>query len=215
MGALYALAGAAAGFAVFLIFYLLGGMGGGDVKLMAGFGALLGAGGCSKPRCGRRVSAESWRWRARGGRRDAPDGVRSAARAGAERVDSLCAGDRAGRVVVAGPKGRRRERSSGLAVGLSAEGRRRAEYGSQVFYGIGRQPGVRAGGVERVLSDDGALEHGQEGGADRSEGRGGGHASAGRGRDGQAGRRQDRQDRRRRRFPRAPSRRWKTCSTVR
>jgi prepilin peptidase CpaA len=43
-GALYALAGAAAGFAVFLIFYLLGGMGGGDVKLMAGFGALLGAG---------------------------------------------------------------------------------------------------------------------------------------------------------------------------
>jgi prepilin peptidase CpaA len=32
------------GFAVFLVFYLLGGMGGGDVKLMAGFGALLGAG---------------------------------------------------------------------------------------------------------------------------------------------------------------------------
>jgi prepilin peptidase CpaA len=43
-GALTALYGAAAGFAVFLIFYLLGGMGGGDVKLMAGFGALLGAG---------------------------------------------------------------------------------------------------------------------------------------------------------------------------
>jgi len=42
-GAGYALGGAAAGFAVFLIFYLLGGMGGGDVKLMAGFGALLGA----------------------------------------------------------------------------------------------------------------------------------------------------------------------------
>jgi prepilin peptidase CpaA len=37
-----ALAGAAAGFAVFLLFYLRGGMGGGDVKLMAGFGALLG-----------------------------------------------------------------------------------------------------------------------------------------------------------------------------
>ncbi|MCP5112155.1 MAG: hypothetical protein GY953_15100 [bacterium] len=36
--------GAAAGFGVFLVFYLLGGMGGGDVKLMAGFGALLGAG---------------------------------------------------------------------------------------------------------------------------------------------------------------------------
>jgi prepilin peptidase CpaA len=42
MGGLYALGGAAAGFAVFLIFYLMGGMGGGDVKLMAGFGALLG-----------------------------------------------------------------------------------------------------------------------------------------------------------------------------
>src|SRR5438045_2228414 len=36
--------GTVAGFAVFLIFYLLGGMGGGDVKLMSGFGALLGAG---------------------------------------------------------------------------------------------------------------------------------------------------------------------------
>ncbi len=41
---LYAAGGAVAGFAVFLIFYLLGGMGGGDVKLMAGFGALLGRG---------------------------------------------------------------------------------------------------------------------------------------------------------------------------
>ena len=44
IGGVYALGGAAAGFAVFLIFYLLGGMGGGDVKLMAGFGALLGPG---------------------------------------------------------------------------------------------------------------------------------------------------------------------------
>jgi prepilin peptidase CpaA len=44
MGGLYALGGATAGFGVFLVFYLLGGMGGGDVKLMAGFGALLGAG---------------------------------------------------------------------------------------------------------------------------------------------------------------------------
>jgi prepilin peptidase CpaA len=42
-GAITALAGTVVGFAVFLIFYLLGGMGGGDVKLMAGFGALLGA----------------------------------------------------------------------------------------------------------------------------------------------------------------------------
>jgi prepilin peptidase CpaA len=42
-GAGSALLGTLTGFSVFLIFYLLGGMGGGDVKLMAGFGALLGA----------------------------------------------------------------------------------------------------------------------------------------------------------------------------
>jgi prepilin peptidase CpaA len=41
-GAGSALAGALAGAGVFLVFYLLGGMGAGDVKLMAGFGALLG-----------------------------------------------------------------------------------------------------------------------------------------------------------------------------
>ena len=41
-GLLHSLEGTAIGFGVFLIFYLLGGMGGGDVKLMAGFGALLG-----------------------------------------------------------------------------------------------------------------------------------------------------------------------------
>ena len=41
-GAVVAAAGAALGFAVFLVFYLLNGMGGGDVKLMAGFGSLLG-----------------------------------------------------------------------------------------------------------------------------------------------------------------------------
>ena len=41
-GAGAALLGTLTGAAVFLIFYLLGGMGGGDVKLMAGFGALLG-----------------------------------------------------------------------------------------------------------------------------------------------------------------------------
>ena len=34
--------GLAAGFCVFLVFYVLGGMGGGDVKLMAGFGAIVG-----------------------------------------------------------------------------------------------------------------------------------------------------------------------------
>ena len=39
----YGLVGAVSGFGVFLIFYVLGGMGGGDVKLMAGFGAMLGA----------------------------------------------------------------------------------------------------------------------------------------------------------------------------
>ena len=37
-----ALLGTVTGATVFLIFYLLGGMGGGDVKLMAGFGAVLG-----------------------------------------------------------------------------------------------------------------------------------------------------------------------------
>jgi prepilin peptidase CpaA len=41
-GLLHSFLGALIGFGVFLIFYLLGGMGGGDVKLMAGFGALLG-----------------------------------------------------------------------------------------------------------------------------------------------------------------------------
>jgi prepilin peptidase CpaA len=37
--------GAAVGFAVFLIFYCLGGMGAGDLKLTAAFGALLGPAG--------------------------------------------------------------------------------------------------------------------------------------------------------------------------
>lgn len=41
-GAESALLGTLTGAAVFMMFYLLGGMGGGDVKLMAGFGALLG-----------------------------------------------------------------------------------------------------------------------------------------------------------------------------
>jgi prepilin peptidase CpaA len=36
------LLGTLAGGGAFLIFYILGGMGGGDIKLMAGFGALLG-----------------------------------------------------------------------------------------------------------------------------------------------------------------------------
>lgn len=37
-----ALLGTVVGFAVFLVLFLLGGMGGGDVKLMAGFGSILG-----------------------------------------------------------------------------------------------------------------------------------------------------------------------------
>lgn len=41
-GGVSAVLGSAAGAGIFLIFYLLGGMGGGDVKLMAGFGAVLG-----------------------------------------------------------------------------------------------------------------------------------------------------------------------------
>ena len=41
-GALSAAGGAVGGFLVFLVFYWLGGMGGGDVKLMAGLGAVVG-----------------------------------------------------------------------------------------------------------------------------------------------------------------------------
>ncbi len=37
------LLGTLIGFAVFLVFFLLGGMGGGDIKLMAGFGAIVGS----------------------------------------------------------------------------------------------------------------------------------------------------------------------------
>jgi prepilin peptidase CpaA len=43
-GLMTALGGAVVGFCAFLVFYLMGGMGGGDIKLMAGFGALLGTG---------------------------------------------------------------------------------------------------------------------------------------------------------------------------
>ena len=41
-GASDSLAGTVVGFLVFLIFFLLGGMGAGDIKLMAGFGAVVG-----------------------------------------------------------------------------------------------------------------------------------------------------------------------------
>ena len=43
-GLLEAGLGAAIGFAVFFVFFLLGGMGGGDVKLMAAFGSIVGSG---------------------------------------------------------------------------------------------------------------------------------------------------------------------------
>ncbi len=41
-GAGNSLAGTLVGFLVFLVFFLLGGMGAGDIKLMAGYGAVLG-----------------------------------------------------------------------------------------------------------------------------------------------------------------------------
>ena len=44
-GLAMAMTGGLLGFALFLIFYWLGAMGGGDVKLMAAFGALLGPSG--------------------------------------------------------------------------------------------------------------------------------------------------------------------------
>ena len=44
-GVAWSAGGAAIGFAVFLVFYCLGGMGAGDLKLMAAFGALLGPSG--------------------------------------------------------------------------------------------------------------------------------------------------------------------------
>ena len=43
-GAGFSLAGAAVGFASLAVFFLMGGMGGGDVKLLAAFGALIGPG---------------------------------------------------------------------------------------------------------------------------------------------------------------------------
>ena len=61
-----ALLGTLAGAGVFLIFYLLGGMGGGDVKLMAGFGALLG---CEAASSGGPVDGRMWRNHGAGGHR--------------------------------------------------------------------------------------------------------------------------------------------------
>jgi len=43
-GPLLWLAGTAVGFGIFLVFFVAGGMGGGDIKLMAAFGSCLGPG---------------------------------------------------------------------------------------------------------------------------------------------------------------------------
>lgn len=45
LGVTFSLAGLAAGFGLLILFYLMGGMGAGDVKLMAAVGAVLGAKG--------------------------------------------------------------------------------------------------------------------------------------------------------------------------
>ncbi|MDQ6759690.1 MAG: A24 family peptidase, partial [Acidobacteriota bacterium] len=42
-GSVSGVAGTLVGASAFLVFYLLGGMGGGDIKLLAGFGAVLGS----------------------------------------------------------------------------------------------------------------------------------------------------------------------------
>ncbi len=42
-GSVSGLAGTLVGASAFLVFYLMGGMGGGDIKLLAGFGAVLGS----------------------------------------------------------------------------------------------------------------------------------------------------------------------------
>jgi prepilin peptidase CpaA len=64
--------GAIVGFSVFLIFYCLGGMGGGDLKLAAAFGALLGPSGillaallAAPAGAIMAVACLLWRWRTR------------------------------------------------------------------------------------------------------------------------------------------------------
>ena len=143
-GSLHALGGAAVGFAVFLVFYLLGGMGGGDVKLMAGFGALLGLPGV--------LWAALW---------TAAFGGVIAIGAVAWQGCALkfCGGLR--RSAMKSGNGRNRfpmlPRSCwefGWRWCRKAERDWRTDYGSQISDGFGRQPGVRAGGFERVLPDD-------------------------------------------------------------
>jgi prepilin peptidase CpaA len=71
-GLAWSAGGAAVGFAVFLIFYLLGGMGAGDLKLSAAFGALLGPSGilltallAAPIGAAMAVACLVWHWRAR------------------------------------------------------------------------------------------------------------------------------------------------------
>lgn len=86
-GAGAALLGSAAGAGVFLIFYLLGGMGGGDVKLMAGFGAVLGwrrlleaalwTAGCGGVMAALVIAVSTVRQLVRGKRSDKTEGAQS------------------------------------------------------------------------------------------------------------------------------------------
>ncbi len=116
MGAVHALAGAAAGFAVYLVFYLLGGMGGGDVKLMAGFGALLGT--------GRLIEAALWTAGVGGLialgvlgyqslQRRFLKKIETAEEKRTKGIDSLCTGDYAGRLALSGAEGLRAEKFCG------------------------------------------------------------------------------------------------------
>ena len=68
-GGVSSLLGALAGLAVFLVFYILGGMGGGDIKLMGGFGAVIGiqhvvAAAIATAICGALIALAFIGWRA-------------------------------------------------------------------------------------------------------------------------------------------------------
>ncbi len=152
-GLLYAAIGTVAGFAIFLIFYLLGGMGGGDVKLMAGFGALLGF--------HRLLEAALWTAGVGGVIAVGVLGVRCVRRALGSTTGAATNQEHGrdsipyapaialGGLVVASTQGLTSKKAERL-------GKKEEEnkYGSQVSDGIGRQSGVCAGRLECVLSDD-------------------------------------------------------------